>query len=333
MSSTKLTLFSNVKSYINLSKKMQIHLSKYPDDWSRFQKIFNSAVDKIYQDILEFERKNIERFESKVYRLKKIFEKRYRRYFLYGEFISWSFKKPYGYAGDFKIIDDIYQNKPRTTGFERLWDNYFQQLDISKATRERKDNFKKIIVDFVKKRKNSNCRIMDLASGPARIIKELLDADSHNLFSNVIFDCYDFDIRAINHAKKLLNNANNVNFIQKNAIRLALMKDIKKEIPWNYDVIYCAGLFDYLDERTAIRLVGNLKRLIKKNGIFILLISNISHKCNNPSASWMEWVADWNLIYRTGTEFKKIFLDARFSPENLQIIQQDSKIMQYCLVK
>ena len=333
MDFAKLTLFSKVRSYINLSKKLQIHLSKYPDDWPKLQKIFNSAVNKVYYDILKFERGNIERFESKVYRLKKIFEKRYRRYFLHGEFIRWSLKKPYGYAGDFKIIDDIYQNQPRTTGFERLWDNYFQQLDISKATRARKDDFKKIIVDFVKKRENSNYRIMDLASGPARIIKELLDADTDNLFSNVIFDCYDFDIRAINYAKKLLNNAKNVNFIQKNAIRLALKKDIKKEIPWNYDVIYCAGLFDYLDERTVIRLVGNLKRLIKKNGIFILLISNMSDKCNNPSASWMEWVADWNLIYRTETKFKKIFLDAGFSPENLQITPQHSKIMQYCLVK
>lgn len=329
MISTRFNLFSEVKHYIKLSRDLQAHLSKYPDDWPKLQKIFNLTVDKIYEDILQFEKKNIDKFESNVYRRKKIFEKRYRRYFLHGEFPKWSYEKPYGYAGDFKIIDDIYQNQLRTIGFDRLYDNYFQQLATVKAIRERKEDFKKIIFDFVKNHKNRNIHIMNLASGPAREIKELLESDSDGLFSKVIFDCYDFDIRAIDYAKQLLNNQNNVNFFQKNAIRLALKKDIKEEIPQDYDLIYSTGLFDYLDERVAVRLVGNLKKLLKKDGIMI--ISNATDKYSNSSAGWMEWVAGWYLIYRTGPEFKKIFIDACFPPGDLQIIVQNSKVMQYCL--
>ena len=135
MISTRFNLFSEVKHYIKLSRDLQAHLSRYPYDWLKFQKIFNSTLDKLYDDILQFERTNIDKFESKVYKLKKIFEKRYRSYFLYGEFIRWCLEKPYGYAGDFKIIDDIYQNQERTIGLDRLWDNYFQKLAAPKAIR------------------------------------------------------------------------------------------------------------------------------------------------------------------------------------------------------
>jgi len=323
-----LNLFSQVKYYRKLSEEIQSVLLKHPDDWSKFQQIFNLCVDRVYQDITLFEKENAES-EMQIYKLKKIFEKRYRQYFLYGDFIRWSFQKPYGYAGDFKIIDDIYLNQPTTTGFDRLWDNYFQQLAASCATRERKEDFKKIIVDFVKNHKTKNVRIMNMASGPAREIKELLDADNEGLFSNTVFDCYDLDERALEYARRLINRPDKVNFIQKNAIRIALKKDITLEIYPNYDLIYCTGLFDYLDKRIAVRLVSNLKKLVKRNGL--LVVANVADKYNNPSASWMEWVAEWYLIYRTELEFKNIFLEAGFTEQNLHCILQKSGVMQYCI--
>lgn len=328
---TSSILFSKIKYYTKLSQELRACLLKDPNDWNKFQGVFNLSVDKVYEDILEFEKENADKFELKVYKLKKIFEKRYRRYFLEGEFIRWSFEKPYGYAGDFKIIDDIYQNQPRTVGITRLWDNWFQQLACPKAVRERKEDFKKLIYDFVNQNQSRDLRIMNLASGSAREIKELLGADSKNFFSRVIFDCYDFDIRAINYAKETLSNAGNINFFQKNAIRLALKKDITEEILQKYDLIYSTGLFDYLDVRVATRLVANLKKIIKKGGM--LAIANARDKYSNSSASWMEWVVDWYLIYRTDAEFKRIFLDAGILSDDLRIIPQQSKVMQYGIVR
>jgi len=331
MKTTKFNIFSEIKYYLKLRRELQAHLAKNANDWQKFQDMFNLNLDKLYSDILQFEKENIVKFESKVYRLKNIFEKRYRSYFLYGEFIKRSYEKPFGYAGDFRIIDDIYQNQPRTVGFDRLWDNYFQQLAAPKAIRERKDDFKKFIFNFVKERKNQNINIMNLASGPAREIKELLESDKEKLFAGTTFDCYDFDINAINYAKSILNNTKNVNFFLKNAIRLALKKDINEEIQARYDLIYSSGLFDYLDIRVASRLVANLKKLLKKGGIII--ISNVRDKYSNASAGWMEWVAEWYLIYRTEAEFKQIFLNAGFQAEDLQLISQQSKVVQYCFAK
>jgi len=331
MDIVNLNIFSRIKNYRKLSKELQEVLSKHPDDVPKFQGVFNLTVDRIYQDIMDFERENIEKFESDVYRLKKIFEKRYRPYFLYGEYVKWCAEKPFGYSGDFKIIDDIYKNQVRTKGFDGLWDNWFQQLAASCAVRERKEDFKKIISDFVKEQKNKNLRFMNLASGPAREIKELLDNDKDGLFSNIVFDCYDFDFRALNYAKELLVNYNNINFFQENAVRIALKRNVEEIIKYKYDFIYSTGLFDYFDERIAVRLVSNLKKILKPGGM--MAIANFRDKYSNPSSIWMEWIGQWYIIYRTEAEFRKIFSNSGFLQKDIQIIPQKSKVMQYCLIR
>ncbi|MBU1124911.1 MAG: class I SAM-dependent methyltransferase [Candidatus Omnitrophica bacterium] len=319
-------IFSRVIEYLTVSRNLQTHLSRYHAHWTRFQDEFNILVDSVYETILRFEQKEeAHRTQS----LKNIFTKRYRRHFLFGEFIRWSYEKPYGYAGDFKIIDEIYRNAPRTEGFERLWDNYFQRLSISEATRQRKEDLKVMIADFISHHQAPEARIMNLACGSAREIKELLTHPSKRNTPHVHFDCYDADIDAISFAKELHSHTPHVTFVKKNALRIGLRKDITKEIPHQYDLIYSAGLFDYLSAKFATRLVANLKRLLKKDGMMI--IANVNDRYSNPSVCWMEWVADWNLVYRNEGEFKNIFLDAGFLPQRIQRTVQKSNVIQYCI--
>lgn len=323
-------LFSKIRYYVKLSKWAQEYFLRNPNDCEKYQNDFNLTLDKIYEDIIIFEKNNISKSPKKVTKIKERFEKKYRHYFLYGEFIKWSLEKPYGYAGDFKIIDSIYQNSASTVGFDRLWDNYFQQLAISRAVRERKEDFKKIITGFVKKHTGKNIRILSLASGPAREIKELLESDANQIFAKVVFDCFDSDQSALNYAKQLLNDHHNVNFYKKNAIRLAIKNDIAKDSLNKYDLIYSTGLFDYFSEKASIRLVENLIKIINKDGMMV--ISNVRDKFSNSSAAWMEWVAEWYLVYRSEEEFRRIFVAAKIPPNKIEIIPQHSNVMQYCFV-
>jgi hypothetical protein len=323
-------IFAIIANYKNKSRQLQDYLSQHPDDWPKFQSEFDQAIEDILHNMLIFEKENIVKCEWKVYKLRKIFEKRFRRYFLYGDYVRHSYQKPFGYPGDFKIIDDIYLNKPRTAGFERLWDICFQKLAAAQATRERKEDFKKIIYEFAAGRKGRDLRIMNLASGPAREIKELLEVYP-SIFSKAIFDCYELDDNAISYASQLLNNAPNVNFYKKNAIKLALRKDVTREIEQKYDLVYSTGLFDYLDERIASKLIANLKSVLKDDGM--MCISNYADKYSNSSAYLMEWVAEWNLIYRTEKEFKQLFINAGFAPSQLTIVRQKSRVMHYCIAR
>ena len=328
---TNLSLRSKLNLYKKRAHEIEDYLTKSPEQWEKFQAEFNSGVNTIFKDIMDFEKTCYSNGqEEKVYKLKRIFINKIREFFLKGAYNEWSLRKPYGYAGDFKIIDDIYQNNPMTTGFVRLFDNYFLMSAISIAVRNRKDDFKKLIGDFVKEKKRQNLRIMSLASGSCRDVYEFLLSD-HKLCDNLFFDCYDNDENALKYAKILLRGYSIFNFIKENAVKIALRKDISLMIDKKYDLIYATGLFDYFNERVGIPLVRNLKKLLKPGGV--LAISTMRNKYSNPSVHYMEWVGDWNLVYRNEEEFKTIFLEAGFNEDELRIQYEQQGIMQYIITK
>lgn len=324
----KISIRNTIRHYKNMARQAESYLSKNPEKWGRLQSKFNSEINSVFRNIMDFEKDNLAiHREDKVYKLKHLFIHRVREMFLRGEYITWSLRKPFGYAGDFKIIDAIYQNNPSTNGFGRLFDNYFQMSAISVAVRNRKEDFKRLISDFVNIKQGQKLTIMNLASGPCREIKEILSLNS-SLFKNVTFDCYEHDYRAIEYAKDLLAHCScNINFIRENAVRIALKKEINSLIDRKYDFIYSTGLLDYFEKKVAVCLIQNLRKLLNPGGV--LAISDVRDKYSNPSVHFMEWVGDWNLVYRDDKEFREIFLEAGFREDELRIQYEQQGIMQY----
>ncbi|MEW6161031.1 MAG: class I SAM-dependent methyltransferase, partial [Verrucomicrobiota bacterium] len=62
----------------------------------------------------------------------------------------------------------------------------------------------------------------------------------------------------------------------------------------SYDLVYCAGLFDYLSDRICKRLMEIFYEILAPGGL--LLASNVDS--SNPSRNWMEYVVEWHLVYR-----------------------------------
>ena len=242
--------------------------------------------------------------------------------------MDWTIEKPYGYAGDFKIIEDIYENNPVTTGVDRLFDNYYMMSAICIAVRNRKNDFKRMVTNFVANRQGEPLRIMDLASGPCREVEEL-HAEEKNLYKQVTFDCYDSDKHSITFASERLKNIPNVNFIHENAARIAFRKNIHSLISQKYDVIYSTGLFDYFEERVSTKLISNLRQLLKPNGVMI--ISNVRDKYSNPSLYFMEWVGEWPLVYCDDDSFRSYFVNAGFKRTDLELNYEQQGILQYIL--
>jgi len=324
---TTKSLRNKIKSYKEMAQILRTELSKRPFEWGKYQSVFNYEINGVFREIMNFEKECLlNGDEEKVYKLKRLFTNFIRSEFLHGEYIVWSFQKPYGYAGDFKIIDQIYLNSPKTTGFDRLYDNYFQMSAISVAVRNRKEDFKQIIRRVLSESKKSSIRILDLASGPCRDIWELF-SDKAIDSTQAIFDCYDYDERAHTYAKQLINGYLGVNLIKENVVRLALKRDIENAIPYKYDLIYSCGLFDYLDERISVRLIDNLRKLLSNDGR--LAVADVRDKYSNPSVHFMEWVGDWSLIYREDDVFRLCFKEAGFREEDLEIGYEQQGIMQY----
>ena len=325
----ELSLRGKIKHYKEMAIEIEESLSKNPNEWGKYQNIFNSEVNNIFMDIMNFEKNNMAlNDESKVYKLKMLFVNKIRNTFVRGDLIKDSLNKPFGYAGDFRIIEDIYVNQPSTTGFDRLFDNYFQMSSISIAVRNRKNDFKKMIMDFVNKRKNDSLRIMSLASGPCREIREML-LENPDISERVEFDCYDNDAHSLEFSSKKLSGFKNMTYIKENATRIAFRKDISSLIDKKYDIIYSTGLFDYFEERISIKIIQNLKKLLNPGGM--LIISDVRDKYSNPSVHFMEWVGDWNLIYRDDDSFRDIFCKSGFKMKDLTPLYEQQGILQYII--
>ncbi len=83
----------------------------------------------------------------------------------------------------------------------------------------------------------------------------------------------------------------------------------------SYDLVYCAGLFDYLSQKVCKCLVELFVKLLAKNGLIVF--TNVAS--TNPSIGWMEYVLEWNLVYRSDWEMLDLI------PLNGTVLQSDLK--------
>lgn len=74
--------------------------------------------------------------------------------------------KPFGYAGDFLIIDKIYQEQVTEDDRFAKWDIFWNNHSAAKAVRNRKDYFIKTMVRQLTHKRP--LRLLNVASGPAR---------------------------------------------------------------------------------------------------------------------------------------------------------------------
>ena len=90
--------------------------------------------------------------------------------------IGHGYVKPYGYPGDFTLIDKIYQFDVNEDSRYKNWDLFFQNQPGASAVRNRKDFFMEYCRKMVLR--NENAKILILGSGPASDVYEFLSSIS-----------------------------------------------------------------------------------------------------------------------------------------------------------
>jgi extracellular factor (EF) 3-hydroxypalmitic acid methyl ester biosynthesis protein len=86
----------------------------------------------------------------------------------------------------------------------------------------------------------------------------------------------------------------------------------------HYDVVYCAGLFDYLSDRICKRLTAIFYDLLAPEG---LMITTNVH-ASNPSRKCMEVMLDGHLVYRNDETFSSLNPDQL--PDGVSSLDHDS---------
>jgi SAM-dependent methyltransferase len=222
--------------------------------------------------------------------------------------IERALRKPRGYAGDHALLDIYYTRDHAEYGFDRVLDEWAHDAPASRAVVARKEYVKNWLASRVAKR--SCAKVVDLACGPCRLERDLFDAgriaDAHLVLA-------DNDSEALAYARRVLGPyADHVTFAEENAIKIARQRVLPPSLA-NASFVVSLGLFDYLPRVLAVSLLKALRKGSAPGGE--LLVGNFAK--GNPTAPFMEWAADWVLIYRSDEEFLQMFLDAGFAPEDL----------------
>jgi len=213
--------------------------------------------------------------------------------------------KPYGYAGDFSIIDKIYTNHISDDTKAKIWDIYFHKTAGAKAVRNRKEYFKQTIKDRLQNLDEID--LLNVASGPARDLKEAYD-ELENI-ENLRSTCVDMDQHAIDYATDLNQGyKSQIKFINKNVFKFSTSN--------KYDLVWSAGLFDYFDEKAFITCLKKFRNFCKPEGEIIIGNFNSDH---HPSRDFMEIFGDWQLNHRTKTELQVLALKAGFKEKQIEI--------------
>ncbi len=220
---------------------------------------------------------------------------------------GFAFLKPHGYAGDYQIIDRIYQAYISPVSHLSKWDRYAQRLAASQAVRNRKTYFQELLRSHCASRQGRALHVLNIASGPGRDMFEYL---STNGSSEVYFDCIEQDQEAINYASLLCSAfLDRITFIRSDVLRFRPCR--------KYDIIWSAGLFDYFNDKVFKAVLKRLVPAVAPGGEIV--IGNFSHA--NPSRCWME-LCGWILHHRSPAELLLLAEECGIPRSNLTIGQE-----------
>lgn len=226
--------------------------------------------------------------------------------FLCSPFAYRTYYKPLGYAGDYEMVNMMIRSPFEGSSlFAKTINCALLQTPPAEAHRNRIRYLKNAIRKTVERAGGRKVRILNLGCGPAHEIQALLRDD--DISDMCEFTLLDFNKETLQHTREKLDGlkASRGRSMEYSMIRRSVHQLLKQantgdpDMRWgNYDLVYCAGLFDYLSQRVCRRLTDIFLKMTKNDGRVI--VTNVS--VTNPCTGWMEYLLDWHLVYRNKNE-------------------------------
>ncbi len=215
-----------------------------------------------------------------------------------------SFEKPLGYAGDYEMMNMLYRDHAEgTTLFGKALNVYAAREGAAQANINRLEFLGDHIRQLAAASDRPRIRIASVGCGPAREIAVLL-SKTPEIGRRLEIALIDQEERSIAYCERTLaplvrNTGARIQFIRESVRKLVTTKRLAEALG-ERELIYSAGLFDYLSERMFGALLGTLYSAVSPGGH--LIIGNVN--AQNPSRWMMEYYCDWFLNHRTGDELQ-----------------------------
>jgi len=249
-------------------------------------------------------------------------------YLLLTNSIERIYSKPRGYAGDFLMINSIYQNRPAGVGrVGSLIDRCFLDMPPAIAVRNRR----KLLVDEINtaissKNDDEPTRITSLASGPAAEVFDVYEElEKSSRLKMTLIDIDYQSLAYVDDKATSLSVNKHLQLHHGNLVYLALGRQ-KLELE-QQDLIYSIGLIDYFNDKFVLAMINYIYENLADNGKVIL--GNFHP--NNPTKALMDHILDWRLTHRTEDEINQLFAKSKFGTRCTEILFEEQKINMFAV--
>lgn len=296
--------------------ELEIRSSPSADRQQLERRVIDEVAGSISQSIDVF----ISRFESIVqdldaeqHHIHRIYLRRQLHPLLMcSPFAYRTFHKPLGYAGDYEMVDMMMRSPYEGSSlFAKVINVWLLGQAPATAHRNRVEYLaRKILEETVRVHSTGRrLRAYDLGCGPAAEIQKFMRESP--VSNHAQFTLLDFNEETLAHAQTTLENVRRGNarstglqFIKRSVQQLLkeTARSVQRSPENQYDLIYCAGLFDYLSSAVCRRLMSVFYEMLAPGGL--LVATNVTDVLNEsrPFRHSMEYILDWHLIYRNGVE-------------------------------
>jgi len=155
---------------------------------------------------------------------------------------------------------------------------------------------------------NRPLRVFSLGCGPAQEIQRFLINEA--ISDRSAFTLADFNDETLGHAsgvlqelKRRYGRITQLHFVKKSVHQLLKQAERRAQHPVgeSYDLLYCAGLFDYLSDAVSRKLMEIFFDMLAPGGL--LIATNVDV---HPARGEMECFLEWHLVHRNTEQLRAL---------------------------
>jgi extracellular factor (EF) 3-hydroxypalmitic acid methyl ester biosynthesis protein len=213
-----------------------------------------------------------------------------------------SYVKPHGYAGDFRVLEWMYdlEGDPCEDATQpaviNVLDAVYASVHSVRAVWHRRRWFADLVCR--ERRQSDTVRVLDVACGGSRYLRDVITDPQRCTDVEGVF--VDQDPAAVAFVNSWLPDSTHTTVCAPARRLLDTARDMRLG---PFDVVLSTGLFDYLPRAEAASLLGDMTALTRPAGVTAIC----NFRPTDASRLVKEWISDWRLIYRSEHELAALF--------------------------
>lgn len=198
-------------------------------------------------------------------------------------------------------FEHMYNNRPQGSFIiGKSIDKVLLNLPAVHATRGRKDDIKRVLWNEIhyNKMMGRKTKVLDLASGGARYLRELAEEHRNGEIESV---CIDKDLPCVQMGRSLSKEEGlrNIRFFCGDIFHLDRLKHFSQKIMWMPNIIIASGLFIYFNNQQVDKMLKEIYDVLPKEGLVVfssyekLNTKKLMRKTMSTTSG-----EEWTLYYR-----------------------------------